>query len=143
MFMKWMLVMIACVTGLASVALAQSGSFPGFSPNSLVVSRSVYTGTAAIVTVGQSLPPVCPATAEAASKGQCTGGKATDNGAYPTLTSTTNVWNNNQVDGSFGITSPIFLDQITTAGTPVNTLAIPPNMVATSFSSKSELALNL
>ncbi|HEV3143867.1 MAG TPA: hypothetical protein VGZ47_08295, partial [Gemmataceae bacterium] len=57
--------------------------------------------------------------------------------------STNNVFNNNIVDGSFGITSPIFLDQITPAGTVVNTLAVPVNMVTTSFSSKSELALNV
>jgi hypothetical protein len=53
------------------------------------------------------------------------------------------VWNNNKADGSFGITSPIFLDQITPTGTPINTLAIPSNMLTTSFSSKSELAVNL
>jgi uncharacterized protein (TIGR03437 family) len=123
-------------------ALAQSTSFSGFSPGNLVVSRSVYTGTASTVAVNQALPPVCPASAETAKKGQCAG-KATDNGAYPSTTSTSNVWNNNKADGSFGITSPIFLDQITPTGTPINTLAIPSNMLTTSFSSKSELAVNL
>jgi hypothetical protein len=38
---------------------------------------------------------------------------------------------------------PIFLDEITTGGVLVNTLAIPTTSVVTSFSSKSELALNL
>jgi uncharacterized protein (TIGR03437 family) len=56
--------------------------------------------------------------------------------------STNNVWNNDAVDGSFGITSPIFIDQITQLGALVNTLAIPPGMLVTSFSSKSELAVN-
>jgi uncharacterized protein (TIGR03437 family) len=120
------------------VAFAQSGSFPGFSPGYIVVSRSVYTGTPTTVTVGEALPPVCPTTAA------CGKGAASDNGAYPSLTSKNNVWNNDNVDGSFGITSPIFLDQISpTTGTVFNTLAIPPNMITTSFSSKSELALNL
>ena len=94
---------------LAPVALPQS--FPGFTSGNIVVTRSVYAGDATTVVVGQPLPPVCPATAA------CGTGKATDNGAYPSLTSTNNVWNNDVVDGSFGITSPIFLDQLTPAGT--------------------------
>jgi uncharacterized protein (TIGR03437 family) len=98
----------------------------------------VYTGDVNTVVLNQPLPPVCPATAEAAKKGQCSGGKANANGSYP------NVFSNATVDGSFGITSPIFLDQINpTTGAVVNTLAIPTDMVNTSFSSKSELAVNL
>ena len=101
-----------------------------FTPGNLVLSRSVYAGDATTVTVGQALPPVC------GSKASCTG-KATNDGTYP------NVWLNDTVDGSFGITSPIYLDQITTGGTLVNTLAAPVSAVVTSFPSKSELALNL
>ena len=112
-------------------------SFSGFTPGNLVVSRSVYTGTAATVTVGQPLPPNCPATAS------CGTGTATDKGAFPAVGSTNNVWNNDKVDGSFGVTSPLFLDQITTTGTLVSTLAVPTTLVTTSFSSKSEVALNL
>jgi hypothetical protein len=112
----------------APLAFAQN-TFDGFIPGNLVVSRSVYTGTASTVTVGQTLPPNCPATAT------CT--TATNNGTYP------GVWNNDAADGSFGVTSPIFLDQITTDGTLINTLPVPTSMVVTSFSSKSELALNL
>src|ERR1035438_6632960 len=77
-------------------------SFTGFTPGNLVVSRTVYGGSAATLAVGQPLPPVCPAAAA------CGTAKATDSGAYPSLTSTNNVWNNNNADGSFGITSPIF-----------------------------------
>ena len=69
--------------------------------------------------------------------------KATDNGAYASTSSANNVFNNNKVDGSFGITSPIFLDQLTPSGTTVNSFAVPSNMIVTSFSSKSELGLNL
>jgi uncharacterized protein (TIGR03437 family) len=121
--------------GFSSTVFAQTS----FTPGNLVVSRSVYTGSAATFPVGQPLPPVCPSTAACAGSG----GPATDSGAYPSTTSTNNVWNNNNLDGSFGVTSPIYLDQITPTGTLVNTLAIPTTMVNTSFSSKSELALNL
>src|SRR5262249_25507638 len=63
------------------------------------------------------------------------------------------VWNNDSVDGSFGITSKIFLDQITASGSLVSTLEVPnssqnevpptKDQMVTSFSSKSELAPNL
>ena len=108
-----------------------------FTPGNLILSRSVYTGDASTVTIGQKLPPACPSTAS------CGNGLATDNGAYPAIGSTNNVWNNDLVDGSFGITSPIFLDQITTGGTLISTFPVDPNVIVTSFSSKSELALNL
>lgn len=110
-----------------------SGSLaPMFTPGNLVVSRSVYQGTASTVTVGQKLPPVCPATAK---KSACV--TAVANGTYPT------VFNNAPVDGSFGVTAPIYLDQLTTTGALVSTLAVPTASLVTSFSSKSEIALNL
>jgi hypothetical protein len=121
---------------LSAAAFGQSGT--PFTSGNLVVSRTVYTGDANTVAVGQSLPPVCPATAETAKKGQCSAGKAVANGTYP------NVFMNASVDGSFGVTSPIFLDQLNPAtGAVLATLPIPTNQVTTSFSSKSELALNL
>ena len=40
-------------------------------------------------------------------------------GAYP------EVWNNDLVDESFGVTSKIFLDQLTPWGAPVSTLKCP------------------
>jgi len=123
-----------------NVVIAGQSTFTGFTAGNLVLSRSVYTGDAS--TVGSILPPVCPASANAASAAAC-GLKATDNGLYPTTGTSNNVWNNDAVDGSFGITSPIFLDQLTPSGTTLNSLAIPTNMIVTSFSSKSELALNL
>jgi hypothetical protein len=107
--------------------------FSGFTPNNLVVSRSAYSATASSITLNEPLPPVC------GTEATCTG-LAVANGSYPY------VFNNDAVDGSFGITSPIFLDQITTGGTVLNTLAMPTsgaNQLVTSFSSKSELALNL
>jgi hypothetical protein len=121
-----------CLIGILALSTSAIADpiFEGFIPGNLVVSRSVYSGTASTVTVGQALPPNCPSTATCSKP-------ATNDGTYP------GVFNNAAADGSFGVTSPIFLDQITTEGTHINTLPVPTSMVVTSFSSKSELALNL
>jgi hypothetical protein len=114
-----------------------------FAEDSLVLSRSVYVGTASTVTIGQTLPPGCVAGTvnvpllaggTAAVKVKC--GTATADGTYPT------VFNNDTADGSFGVTSPIFLDNITADGWLLDTLPIPSDQIVTSFSSKSELAVN-
>ena len=118
--MKHLYAMGAAAVGL--LGMAGGAQAQTFSAGNLVVSRSVYSGDSTTVTIGQTLPG---------------GGLAIANGAYP------NVFQNDKVDGSFGVTSPIFLDQITTAGTHVNTLAINPSRIVTSFPSKSELSLNL
>jgi uncharacterized protein (TIGR03437 family) len=125
-----------------NVTISGQSTFTGFTPGNLVLSRSVYTGDASTVVVGQALPPVCPASANTASPGACAG-KASDNGLYASTSSANNIFNNNKIDGSFGVTSPIFLDQLTPSGTTLNSFAIPSNMIVTSFSSKSELGLNL
>jgi uncharacterized protein (TIGR03437 family) len=125
-----------------NVVISGQSTFSGFTAGNLVLSRSVYTADAGSIAVGQVLPPVCPASANAAAAGAC-GAKATDSGAYPVVGSSNNVFNNDKVDGSFGITSPIYLDQLTPAGVTVNSMEVPSNMIVTSFSSKSELALNL
>ena len=125
-----------------NVVISGESTFTGFSAGNLVLSRSVYTGDPSTVVIGSVLPPVCPASANAAASGAC-GAKATNSGAYPSTSSSNNVWNNDSVDGSFGITSPIYLDQISPSGTTLNSFAVPSNMIVTSFSSKSELALNL
>ncbi|HEX4006302.1 MAG TPA: hypothetical protein VHX60_09010 [Acidobacteriaceae bacterium] len=111
-----------------------------FLPGNLVVSRSVYDNQASNVTVGETLPPNC-----VAATGSCV--TAAYDGAYPY------VFNNAPIDGSFGITSRIYLDQITPFGWPISTLEVPNSLtrglrpgsdqLVTSFSSKSELALNL
>ena len=63
---------------------------------------------------------------------------AVSNGQFAT------VFNNNAVDGSFGVTSGIAITDINPYSRTVNgTLAIDPNIVSTSFSSKSELSLNI
>jgi hypothetical protein len=120
-----------------------------FKPDTLVLSRSVYTGTASTVTPGQVLPPGCvagtitlPLLAGGTTTVKVKCATASDNGEYPNLADSHSVWNNNIADGSFGVTSPIFLDNITTRGELIDTLAVPSDLLVTSFSSKSELALN-
>jgi hypothetical protein len=114
-----------------------------FKAGTLVLSRSVYAGTTATITVGQTLPPNCVAQTVAVPllaggsanvKVKCSA--ATADGTYPT------VFDNDKADGSFGVTSPIFLDNLTTNGWLLGTLPIPSDEIVTSFSSKSELALN-
>jgi hypothetical protein len=111
---------VAVCVGFASLAARGSAAAQGnsdfFTPGNLVVSRSVF-----------SMNPAFP--------------------AYPF------VWNQDVVDASFGITSRILLDQMTTAGAFVNSLEVPnsnqhgvpptKDQMVTSFSSKSELALDL
>ena len=124
-----------------------------FKPDSLVLSRSDYVGTASTITIGETLPLGCqggltgltvnvPTTTDGTVAVAVPCGIATDNGEYANVFDTHNVCNNAGSDGSFGITSPIFLDNITTDGRLLGTLPIPTDQIVTSFSSKSELALN-
>jgi hypothetical protein len=111
-----------------------------FFSGNLVVSRSVYDNNAGNVTIGAPLPTNCASTV-----GPCA--PAINNGLYPF------VFNNDTIDASFGITSKIILDQITPSGSLLNSLEVPNNsmnnvhtgsdQIVTSFSSKSEVALNL
>jgi len=111
---------LTLLTVVAGLSISLMAGVP--TPGNLLVSRSVYSGTASTVTVGQALPG---------------GGTAVANGSYP------GVWANEGPDGSFGVTSPIFIDEMTPSGTVVDTINVPTAQMVTSFSSKSELALNL
>src|SRR5712672_3000383 len=121
-----------------------------FQPDSLVLSRSVYAGDRNTVAPGQTLPPGCvagnvtvPLIAGGSNQVVGTCGAAIDNGEYPNLEDSHNVWNNDGPDASFGVTSPIFLDNIDSKGKLIGALAVPSDQLVTSFSSKSELAVNL
>jgi hypothetical protein len=118
-----------------------------------VLSRSAYEGKASTITIGETLPLGCeggssgltvqvPTTTGGTASVAVPCGIATDNGEYPNTFDTHNVWNNSNSDGSFDITSPIFLDNITPDGELLGTLPVPTDQIVTSFSSKSELALN-
>src|SRR5271156_308514 len=130
-------------TGVAAFA-HDDFQLPGFRffPGNLVVSRSVYDNKAGNVQVGTILPPNC-----AATTGGCSASTGAPNdGTYPA------VWNDVLYDPSFGITSKIFLDQLTPFGLPLGSLEVPnssqrgigseSDQLVTSFSSKSEIALN-
>lgn len=104
-------------------------SFTGFTPGNLVVSESQYQGTSSSVPFPGTLP---------------NGTASTANGTYPS------VFNNETPDPSFGITSPIFLDEISKSGTLITSLNVTNAVstqlgmnLSTSFPSKSELAINL
>jgi hypothetical protein len=139
-----LLLALAVLTGTSLVAATSAGASahgPGgghLQPGNLLVSGSVYDNDPGLLTPGVTvLPPGC-------TTGCVT---ATNDGSYP------GVWDNALADGSFGVTSPVFLDQLTPSGRLVSTLRVPDGSQAgsgpdgdhmvTSFSSKSELALNL
>ena len=113
----------ANVLSLAVLAvLSVDANAQAVAPGSLIVSRTVYAGTASTVATGQALPG---------------GGKAVSDGTFP------NVFKNESPDPAFGVTAPIYLDQMTRGGTRVGTIAIDPTRLSTSFASKSELGLNI
>lgn len=134
-------VRLAAAAGVALLsAVAAHGQI--LIPDNIVVSRSVYTPNNA-VTVGEVLPPGCTGTT-----GGCAGTTGAIAGsAYPY------VFNNDTYDGSFGITSKIYLDQYTPFGWPLGSIEVPnstqrsigkeSDQLVTSFSSKSELGLHL
>jgi hypothetical protein len=139
---KGLAILSAAAIATSIPAIAQDHDDAGihFFSGNLVVSRSVYDNNANNVKVGALLPPNCANTV-----GPCAA--AINNGTYPF------VFNNDTIDASFGITSKIFLDQITPSGFLLNSLEVPnssqrnirteSNQLVTSFSSKSEIALNL
>ena len=127
------------LTALAAGIAASAQT--AFTPGNLVVSRSNYAGTSATVTIGETLPPNC--VANKANKVTC--GTAAVDGTFPEVFNNVNT----AVDGSFGITSPVFLDELTPAGSVVNSIEVPNSLttsgdqLVTSYSSKSEEALHL
>jgi hypothetical protein len=103
---------------------------PFLIPNSLIVSSSTYDrtqGAVASLTIGTPLANKATATTAAIAGNN-----------YVT------VWNNEAVDASFGVTSPIELTAIEPhSGHVFGSLAVPADQVVTSFPSKSELGLHI
>ncbi|HEX3505622.1 MAG TPA: hypothetical protein VHU22_19740 [Xanthobacteraceae bacterium] len=137
-FCAGLAVALAALSVVRVPALADDDDDAHFRPGNLLVSRSVYDSNAVNIVAGTTLlPPGCAGSACVA---------AVAGSAYP------QVWNNDTVDGSFGITSKIVLDQLTRSGQLVNSVDVPDSLdhhaqslgqMVTSFSSKSEIALNL
>jgi hypothetical protein len=125
----------AIAAGAAAPALADDGH--ELIPGNLLVSRSVYDGQAPLVAGTTKLPTGCTTECVTANAGA----------TYP------QVFDNDLIDESFGITSKIYLDELTPFGWPIGTIEVPnsgqhgvgdgSDQMVTSFSSKSELALNL
>jgi hypothetical protein len=97
-------------------------------PGDLLVSESHYTDDPGIVAGQTQLPPGCAGS-------NCV--TAIANGDYPY------VFNNVNVDASFGVTSKLYLREITPDGRSAGLIQVPASELNTSFSSKSEGALNL
>ena len=109
--------------------------FHGFVPHSIVLSGTVYVGNANTVTPGEVLPlgclntgpvtnpnpatvnvPLLPPNQSTTTAVTVTCGYASDNGEAPNLNDNHNVWNNASTDGSFGVSSPIVLWNLSTHG---------------------------
>ena len=121
---------VACALaiGAPASALAHDGGGGGqLRPGDLLVSGSTYREADIQPGVTQ-LSPGC-------TVGNCV--TATADGAYPY------VFNNDLVDADFGVTSPVLLWELSPSGDVVGKIKVPDEQLVTSFSSKSELALNV
>jgi hypothetical protein len=134
---RYVLAVLATTALGGSLAYADEITF--FLPGNLLLSRSVYDSPADIITPGVTqLPPNCVAP-------NCV--TATADGTYPT------VFNNVLADASFGVTARIELDEMLLNGDVIQSVEVPnssqkgvktnTDQIVTSFSSKSEIALNL
>jgi hypothetical protein len=120
---------LALTTGVSALALAAAGAAHAadfIHGDSLLISTTTYedVGAAAGLVAGVTAIP---------------GGTAVSNGDLNT------VWNNASVDASFGVTSPITIQDLsaTNASNVLSTKTFDTSQIVTSFSSKSELGLNI
>ena len=111
----------------SNAATASTADRIGLIPGQLLVSGSVYRPDHGLIAGTTVLPPGCVTGCVTATAG----------GAYP------QAFNNDTVDGSFGITAPIFIEQVTPSGQLLSRQFVPTRDLVTSFSSKSELSLTL
>jgi hypothetical protein len=118
----------ASTTNSSIARAAGSHRGPVLVPGDLLVSESHYTNDPNIVAGQTQLPPGC-------ASGSCV--TAIANGDYP------QVFNNVTVDANFGVTSKLYLQEITPSGRSAGVIPVPSSDLVTSFSSKSEGALNL
>jgi hypothetical protein len=127
----------ASILALPGAALAANHG--GFAPGDLLVTTGVWTNNADI-TPGDQLPPGCGVPINGTVFAAC--GTAVAPGTFPI------VFDNSSSDGSFGVTQPIVLDEVNpTTGNVVKAVTVPDNpaggdYMTTSYSSKSELAIN-
>ncbi len=121
----------ACSTLALCPASPARADQPFLLPNSLVISSSTYDRTQGAVA------SLTPGVTQLANTNTATVTAIADN-TYP------NVWTNDTVDGSFGVTSAIRLTDVEpNSGHVFNSILVPTDQVVTSFSSKSELGLHI
>jgi len=114
----------SAAAALAAAPAAGAKAFPThpFVPGSVVIADSEYPAAGdPAIQLGQPLPE---------------GGNAIADGKYP------EVFNNDTVDGSFAVSTPIDLLDVDPFGNLLSKTEVPTDQVTTSFSSKSELAIN-
>ncbi|MGN6608646.1 MAG: hypothetical protein ACTHMS_16755 [Jatrophihabitans sp.] len=120
--------LLTAPTGAFAAPNAHGNAFPG----RLLLSRTVYTASPDSIVPGRTLLPAGCTT-------NCV--TAVADGGYP------EVFNNEAVDPSFGVSSPILLDSLTPSGNTIRSLAVPTDAsgdhLVTSFPSKSELGLDV
>ncbi len=115
---------------LFAAAGANAGTF--IDKGSLIISSTTYANTGRVATLTPNTTKQLP------GKTAGTSVKPVSNGDLAT------VFNNASVDSSFGVTSAITLRDVNaTTGAVNHTLNVDPNVVSTSFPSKSELSLNV
>jgi hypothetical protein len=122
----------------AGAAPASPAGHGPLTPGDLLVTTSTWTTNADITAGTTQLPPNCAA----ANPAYVACEPAVAPGTYPI------VFNNDASDASFGVTEPIVLDEVSPSnGHLVKEVTVPDDpangdYLTTSFSSKSELALN-
>jgi hypothetical protein len=123
----------AATSALVILAAASQGAHadqPFLLPNSLIISSTTYD---------RSQGPVA-----ALHVGSVLAGSATATSSAVAGNNYVSVWNNDSVDGSFGVTSAIRLTAIEPhSGHVFGSIVVPPDQVVTSFPSKSELGLHI
>ncbi|HTQ05019.1 MAG TPA: hypothetical protein VMI54_14240 [Polyangiaceae bacterium] len=118
-----------CADTLSLVVTCEPSTL--FVPGSLVVSSTTYDNTQGAV-------------ASLAAGTTKLAGSATATVTAVAANDYVDVWTNESVDASFGVTSLIRLSDVdATNGNVMSTVVVPPDQVVTSFPSKSELGLHL
>ncbi len=116
------LVAYTLASGVPAVSARAFPTHP-FVPGSVVIVSSEYPAQGdPNVQLGQPLP---------------SGVLAVSDGKYP------EVFNNDGPDGSFAVSTPVELTDVTPSGNQISKTAVPTDQLTTSFSSKSELSINL
>ena len=124
----------AAVLAISAAAAGSANAATFIDGGTLIVSSTTYANVGQVATLTPNTTKQLPGK----NAGQSV--KPTSTGAYAT------VFNNKSVDPSFGVTSAITLTDVNVTNHPGavrHTLNIDPAFVATSFSSKSELSLNV